>query len=221
MIGPMPETTQQWYDRVSATIAAEGHREWRTQDWTTWPFADDLAVRELQPPAADGEPVRQGDDGDCPICEASRREDPSAYLAWRDDVWMLGTPFGPTAMPFLGFLMPRRHADLSGLTSTEAVRMGELQVHLEQAVTGVLDVPRVQMYRWGDGNDHLHWWVLGRPTAVLQLRGTFLPMWDDLLPARDPAALRADVDLVAARLVELAGGEALPDVSSARLDADD
>lgn len=39
---------------------------------------------------------------------------------------------------------------------------------------------------------------------------SFLPIWDDLLPPRDPAALRADIDLVAARMEGLAGGEALP-----------
>ena len=34
--------------------------------------------------------------------------------------------------------------------------------------------------------------------------------WDEVLPAREPVARRADLDLLAARLVELAGGEALP-----------
>ena len=53
-------------------------------------------------------------------------------------------------------------------------------------------------------------WLFARPTGVTQLRGTFVTLWEDLLPVRDPAALRADLDLVAARLVELAGGTALP-----------
>ena len=52
--------------------------------------------------------------------------------------------------------------------------------------------------------------VFARPTGTGQLRGTFLNLWGDLLPLPDPAAARADRDLVAARLAELAGGEALP-----------
>lgn len=211
----MPETSQQWYRRLTETIAAEGHRDWESSGWSTWPFDGELTVRELQAPAADGEPARGGDDGECPLCDRSRVPDPRDYLAWRDELWMLGAPFDAVAMPFLGFLIPRRHADLSDLTLAESARMGELLVLLERAITEVLDVPRVQLYRWGDGNSHLHWWVYGRPTAVLQLRGTFLPIWDDLLPGREQEQTRADIDLVAARLAELAGGEALPAVPSA------
>lgn len=206
----MSENAQEWYERVAGALAREGYRSWDAAAWTTWPFDGELTTRELRPPAA-AEPPRGGAGGeDCAQCEKSALADPSDYVAWRDEHAMLGAPFGATSMPFLAFLMPRRHADLVNLTTAEAARMGELQTYLERAVTEVLDVPRVQMYRWGDGAEHLHWWVLGRPTGVLQLRGTFLPHWDDLLPPRDPAALRSDIDLVAARLVELAGGEALP-----------
>ena len=63
------------------------------------------------------------------------------------------------------------------------------------------------MTRWGDGTEHLHWWLFARPTGQLQLRGTFLSHWDDLLPAGDPMTARADCESVAARLVQLAGGE--------------
>ena len=80
-------------------------------------------------------------------------------------------------------------------------------VLLERAVTDVLDVPRVQILRWGDGQEHLHWWVMGRPTGVGQLRGTFLSWWEDILPPRPRAEFRADLELVMRRLVELAGGE--------------
>lgn len=206
----MPETSQQWYERVSAELSRVGHRPWDSAGWNSWPFDAQMSVRELEPPA-EAEPAREGSGGGtCAQCEKSALPDPSDYVTWRDDVAMLGAPFDGTSLPFLAFLMPRRHADLSDLTDAEAARIGALQMYLERAVTDVLDVPRVQMCRWGDGSEHLHWWVFGRPTGVLQLRGTFLSHWEDLLPQREPAALRADVDLVAARLVELAGGEALP-----------
>ena len=85
--------------------------------------------------------------------------------------------------------------------------MGELMVLLERAVTDVLDVPRAQLIRWGDGEEHLHWWVLARPSGMDQLRGAFTPLWDDLLPPRPRAESRSDLEAVARRLVELAGGE--------------
>ena len=61
-------------------------------------------------------------------------------------------------------------------------------------------MPRVQVLRWGDGGEHLHWWLLARPTGILQLRGTFLALWDDILPARDPIHVMKDLKLVADRL---------------------
>ena len=53
-------------------------------------------------------------------------------------------------------------------------------------------------------------WVFARPTGALDLRGPHVLLWDEVLPVREPVARRADLDLLAARLVELAGGEALP-----------
>jgi diadenosine tetraphosphate (Ap4A) HIT family hydrolase len=119
-------------------------------------------------------------------------------------------PFQPTALPLVTYLMPRRHADLGDLTVDEARRCGELLTYLERAACDVLDVPRVQVARYGEGAEHLHWWLLARPTGALDLRGGHLFLWDQVLPAREPTDRRADLDLLAARLVELAGGEALP-----------
>lgn len=206
----MPESAQQWYARVRAAIETDGYREAAWPQWPTWPLKGGIRPRALRPP--DGEPSRSGAGGvGCVQCERSRTDDPSTYLFWRDELAMLGAPFGGSSLPLCCFLMTRRHADLSDLTTEEAGRIGELQMYLERATCEVLDVPRVQIARWGDGAEHLHWAVFARPTGATQLRGTFLTMWDDLLPLRDPAALRADLDRVAARLVELAGGEALPD----------
>ena len=42
------------------------------------------------------------------------------------------------------------------------------------------------MSRWGDGSYHLHLWLMPRPFGALQLRGTFLPLWMDLLKDADP-----------------------------------
>src|SRR5690606_28335166 len=123
---------------------------------------------------------------------------------------VLGAPAEPRALPFAAFLMPRGHADLAALPLDVAARMGELLTLVERAATDVLDIPRVQVARWGDGQEHLHWWLYARPTGMLQLRVAFVAPWGDILPPRPADVLRGDLGLVAARLVELTGGEAFP-----------
>lgn len=197
-------SAREWYDRTRARIAASGYRRAPWLDRSGWPFDGDLATRELAPPG--DERPRGGRDGDCFICAAAAG-DGGDYVLWRDEVAMLGQPRDDVALPFVAFLMPRRHADLSDLAPHEAARVGELLTLLERAATDVLDVPRLQLLRWGDGQEHLHWWALGRPTGVEGLRAPFTPLWDDLLPPRPRAESRADLEAVARRLVELAGGE--------------
>ncbi len=204
----MPESATEWYARVSAAIAADGYRPSNWPDWPTWPFDGELTTRPLAAPGSE-RPRAGGAGRDCVQCQKSRGEAAGEYVVWRDEVAMLGVPFEGSSLPFGAFLMPRRHADLSDLTREEAARLGELLMYAERAAVDVLDIPRIQVARWGDGVEHLHWWLMGRPTGMEQLRGTFLSHWDDLLPLPDPDATRADLELVAARLVELAGGEVL------------
>lgn len=204
----MPETSQQWFDRVSHQIESVGHRATDWGQWSSWPFEGELRPKPLQPPAE--EPPRRGLGGvDCFICDKLAAGD-RTYVFWEDEHAFLGVPAEPRALPFAAFLMPRIHADLADLPLASAARMGELLTLVERAACDVLDVPRIQAARWGDGGEHLHWWLFARPTGMLQLRGTFLSHWDDVLPATPLEQLRADLDLVAARLVELAGGVAFP-----------
>ena len=203
----MPQNASEWYDDTRRRIDAEGHRDADWPSWSSWPLDESGRPRPLLPPG--DEPPRGGGGGaDCFMCAADARVDAS-YLLWRDEVAMIGLPLEPVALPFKAFLMPRRHADLADLTPDEAARMGQLLSATERAATDVLDVPRLQVMRWGEGQEHLHWWLLGRPTGMRQLGGTFVAMWDDLLPPRPAEEVRADLTAVCARLVEIAGGELL------------
>ncbi|MEJ7649189.1 MAG: hypothetical protein WKF57_09175 [Nakamurella sp.] len=205
----MPETPSQWYERTATALAAGGHRESDLQQWSSWPWTGELTPKPLERPA-EQEPERGGADGSgCSICAESIGNAAAEYLIWRDDLWMIGLPREGSALPFACYLMPRRHADLAELTTQEAARQGELLTLIERAATAVLAVPRVQVARWGDGSEHLHWWLFARPTGQLQLRGTFLSHWSDLLPLGPAEEFRADHDLVAAALVARAGGEQL------------
>lgn len=203
----MPETPQQWYERTRAAIGADGYRDSDLQQWSSWPWTGTLTAKPLDPPA-ESEPDRFGAGGvDCRTCAAATDLDPG-YVVWHDEGWLLGVPHEPRALPFALFLMPKRHADLADLTSVEAARQGELLTAIEQAACAALEVPRIQVARWGDGGEHLHWWLYARPTGMLQLRGTFLSHWDDLLPPVPQEQFRADQLLVVRELARRVGGSA-------------
>jgi hypothetical protein len=77
-----------------------------------------------------------------------------------------------------------------------------------QAALHPLDgVARVHINRWGDGAAHLHFWFLARPAGLLQLRGAFLPLLEELLP-RVPADERQRAHRVIAEALAAGGGTA-------------
>jgi hypothetical protein len=78
--------------------------------------------------------------------------------------------------------------------------MGRLILRLERAVQALPAVGRVHIYRFGDGAEHLHVWAIARPAGLLQLRGSNLALWDDLLPPIPEDVYAADCAAVASRM---------------------
>src|SRR5262245_66602977 len=99
-------------------------------------------------------------------------------------------------------LETRSHLDLGDLPNLLAAELGVMTVRLERAIRSLDGVARVNVNRWGDGAAHLHLWFMARPVGALQLRGSFLSMWDDILPSVDEAAWNENLALVAAWLAE-------------------
>lgn len=98
-------------------------------------------------------------------------------------------------------LTPRAHSDLTDLSDELAAEQGQLLVTVERAILAGIDgVGRVHINRWGDGGAHLHWWFLARPAGMLQLRGSHLPTWLDVLPPLPTAVVEADVARVVSHL---------------------
>ncbi len=55
-------------------------------------------------------------------------------------------------------------------------------------------IGRVHLYKIGDGGAHLHAFLMARPAGMLQLRGSCLTLWEEMLPelpADDAAAILA------------------------------
>jgi hypothetical protein len=171
--------------------------------WPTFPFEGELRVKQLADPV-EVEPPRHGEDpAECTACRAPD----SAYI-WVSERWRVRALDRPTGLPAVLILESRSHLDMGDLPNLLAAELGVLTVRLERAIRSLDGVARVHVNRWGDGSAHLHVWFLARPTGRLQLRGTFLSLWDDILPRIPETQWRENLALVAAWLADF-GGTAL------------
>ncbi len=80
---------------------------------------------------------------------------------------------------------------------------------MERADESIGAVGRVHLNQWGDGAGHFHRWFIPRPLGALQLRGSCLPMWFDVLPDLDDEAAQAPLRTIAGAFLT-AGGMAHP-----------
>lgn len=168
--------------------------------WPSFPFEGDLRVKPLEP-VADVEPPRDGEDiANCPACAA-----PDEAYIWVSERWRVRAMDRPSGLPMVLILESRSHLDLGDLPNLLAAELGVMTVRLERAVRSLDGVARVHVNRWGDGSAHLHLWFLARPQGRLQLRGSFLSLWNDILPAVPDAQWRENLALVAAWLAEFGG----------------
>ncbi|MEV0714791.1 hypothetical protein [Asanoa sp. NPDC050611] len=168
--------------------------------WPSFPFEGDLRVKKLAEPV-DAEPRRKGEDAaDCVACNT-----PDDAYIWVSERWRVRAMERPTGLPMVLILEARSHLDLGDLPNLLAAELGVMTVRLERAVRSLDGVARVHVNRWGDSSAHLHMWFLARPYGQLQLRGTFLSLWDDILPPIAESVWRENLALVAAWLAEFGG----------------
>ena len=168
--------------------------------WPSFPFEGDMRVKRLADPV-EVEPPRSGEDaGDCVACNT-----PDDAYIWVSERWRVRAMDRPTGLPMVLILECRSHLDLGDLPNLLAAELGVMTVRLERAIRSLDGVARVHVNRWGDGSAHLHMWFLARPYGRLQLRGTFLSLWDDILPVIPEEQWRENLALVAAWLAEFGG----------------
>ncbi|GIG89071.1 hypothetical protein [Plantactinospora endophytica] len=168
--------------------------------WPSFPFEGEFRVKQLDEPVA-VEPLRKGEgSGECHSCNA-----PDDAYIWVSERWRVRAMDRPTGLPMVLILESRSHLDLGDLPNLLAAELGVMTVRLERAVRSLDGVARVHVNRWGDGAAHLHLWFLARPYGRLQLRGTFLSLWDDILPPIPESQWRENLAMVAAWLAEFGG----------------
>ena len=83
-----------------------------------------------------------------------------------------------------------------------SAELGPLTARIERAILSLGGIARVHVLRYGDGGEHFHLWFLPRPLGALQLRGSMLPVWMDVMPKIPEAQAKAAVDRIAAALDE-------------------
>jgi diadenosine tetraphosphate (Ap4A) HIT family hydrolase len=186
-----------------ALAAADGERRLPLSRMTGWdisPFEQDgLRVTPLRTPVMP-EPARLGEDpSDCQSCRS--RDDG----IWFDDNWRL-TRITGVGVPLVLMLHPRDHYDLENLPDELACDLGRLTTHLARHVQALPHIARAHVYRIGDGGAHLHVWFFARPEGQAQLYGSWLVVWDDLLPEYPAEQADADAAVVADALLASYGG---------------
>ena len=187
-----------------ALAAADGEQRLPLSRMTGWtevsPFEPDgLRVSPLRPPVLP-EPARQGEDpADCPSCKERDQG------VWLDEHWRL-TRIGGVGVPLVLMLYPREHYDLDDLPDERAAELGVLSAHIARHIEALPNIARSHVFRVGDGAAHLHTWFFARPDGLTQLRGSWLVVWDDLLPEYPNEVAQADAERVAQALVGSYGG---------------
>jgi hypothetical protein len=186
-----------------ALAAADSERRLPLSRMTGWeisPFErDGLRVAPLRPPVLP-EPARHGEDPlDCGAC--SRRGEG----LWFNDRWRL-TRIAGAGVPLVLMLWPRDHYDMAHLPDELAAELGVLTTHIVRHTEALPHIARAHVYRIGDGGAHLHVWFFARPEGQAQLYGSWMVVWDDLLPEYPVEAAEADAAAVADALLASAGG---------------
>jgi hypothetical protein len=204
----MLEPPQHFLDRVrrAETASATGRLPLPDQsEWDIFPFEpESLRVKPFEDPVLP-EPPRSGEGGaGCWRCDNGL-----AGAMWHNDRWVLASLGEPLGLPFGAILSPLVHADLGDLDDAMAAELGQLIVRTDRAAVRLGGIGRVHVNKWGDGGAHLHIFFLARPEGFLQLRGSNLPEWEEMLPRYPEELALRGMRAVAAALAEHDGVAAM------------
>jgi diadenosine tetraphosphate (Ap4A) HIT family hydrolase len=173
-----------------------------------WVGADEnvLPLKELSAPWLPEPPLSGAGGVDCHAC--GPQED--RWTVYEDDTWRVHALHRDMTFPGSAMLTSVRHANgLADLTPHEAATFGVMCQRITQALLdrpeggpgyGDGRVGRVHMHFWGDGGEHFHVWFFPRPLGYLDLRGSYLVEWEELLPPASEEDLLAGAADLRSRL---------------------
>lgn len=175
--------TRRLLERIRAAEGADGRLPLPDMaDWDIFPLEGAMVVKHVDDPVVP-EPQRAGEGAaECAMCAP----DLAGRALWSDEGWLLLPWSAVPGIPVAVMLVPREHYDLEDLPGELAAGLGPLIVRVVRSLRSIGGIGRVHVNKWGDGGAHLHLAFLGRPEGLLQMRGSCLDVWDDVLPRVPP-----------------------------------
>jgi hypothetical protein len=176
---PVADPAAVWRGRVQDHLDAAGRPALGGMPrWEVFPFERDgltpRAMRERVVP----EPDRARPATECGTCRALARDDLVLHTGTRLAV----VRPGGTSLMFVANVVARDHERLDDLDEAADEELGRLVARTYRALRALPGVGNVQVCKWENGGGHLSVNVLARPLGVLELRGSNLPVWADMLP---------------------------------------
>ncbi len=194
----MPAFLERAQAAVDPTSGGDGGRlrPGPMADWEVFPFErEGLRARPLVD-HADPEPDRRRAPEECTSCRSLERDD---LVLLTGDRLAVIRPAG-TSLPFVANVVSRSHEVLDDLDDDGHVELGRLIGRTYSAVRALSGIGNVHINKWENGAGHLSVTLLARPLGVLQLRGSNLPVWADMLPPTPADELAARAGAVRAAL---------------------
>jgi hypothetical protein len=202
----MPESAQDYYDRILAATDADGRLPVAVEEmpgWDIFPYeVGSLRLKRMQP-LLEREPARQGEDPATCRCVQGRAAE---GVIWSNERWRISVE--RSGLPITAVLVSHEHHDLADLPEALASEFGQLLVVAAAAIEALPSVGRAHVARYGDGGAHLHVFLFGRPARAGQFRGSPLLDWEENLPKLPDAVAEENAAFVAQRIVAAYGGRA-------------
>jgi hypothetical protein len=171
------DEAREFFERVRSGTDPVGHLEpGPMADWEVFPYEREglrpkvFETFELPEPTSEGA---------CPICEGV--DDSSRRLWTGRRLALLRTR--ATSVLFQAQVVSLAHEGLEDLDVSGHEELGRLLGAAFNAMRGLAGVGRVHINKWENGRGHLMVAMYARPEGVLQLRGSNLPIWADMLPS--------------------------------------
>ena len=175
----MTDPADVWRGRVQDHLDAAGRPPvGGMAEWDVFPFEASGLVPKPMGERVVPEPSRVRTADACGTCRALARDDLVLHTGSRLAVIRPGG----TSLMFVANVVARDHERLDDLDEAADEELGRLVARTYRALRALPGVGNVQVSKWENGGGHLSVNVLARPHGVLELRGSNLPIWADLLP---------------------------------------
>ena len=175
----MTDPAAVWRGRVQDHLDAAGRPPvGGMAEWDVFPFEASGLVPKPMGERVVPEPSRVRTADACGTCRALARDDLVLHTGSRLAVIRPGG----TSLMFVANVVARDHERLDDLDEAADEEFGRLVARTYRALRALPGVGNVQVSKWENGGGHLSVNVLARPLGVLELRGSNLPIWADMLP---------------------------------------